>query len=75
MAAIEPDLGFVGRPGDEAARGQALQARRPFDVGEARLDREAPDTVDLTIVLGRDVLGDADTEGTPGSTAPESSGS
>lgn len=43
--------------------------------GETRLDREAPDTVDLTIVLGRDVLGDAGTEGTPGSTTPETSGS
>jgi hypothetical protein len=26
--------------------------------GEVRLDREAPDTVDLTIVLGKDILGD-----------------
>ena len=30
------------------------------------------DLVDLTIVLGRDVLGDAETEGTPGSTTPGS---
>ena len=39
---------------------------------EPRLDREAPDTVDLTIVLGRDVLGDGETDGSPGATTPES---
>lgn len=41
--------------------------------GKARLDREAPDTIDLTIVLGRDILGDATGEGSPGSTLPPSS--
>ncbi|MCU1370297.1 MAG: transcriptional regulator, partial [Ilumatobacteraceae bacterium] len=39
--------------------------------GKVRLDREAPDTVDLTIVLGKDVLGDATGSGTPGATTPE----
>lgn len=38
--------------------------------GKVRLDREAPDTVDLTIVLGKDVLGDATGAGSPGATAP-----
>ncbi|HWJ62144.1 MAG TPA: LytR C-terminal domain-containing protein [Acidimicrobiales bacterium] len=39
--------------------------------GKVRLDREAPDTVDLTIVLGKDVLGDATGAGAPGATTPE----
>jgi hypothetical protein len=39
--------------------------------GKVRLDREAPDTVDLTIVLGKDVLGDATGSGKPGATTPE----
>jgi hypothetical protein len=42
--------------------------------GEVRLDREAPDTVDLTIVLGRDILGDATGSGEPGATTPETLG-
>jgi hypothetical protein len=41
--------------------------------GKARLDREAPDTIDLTIVLGRDILGDATGQGSAGSTLPPSS--
>lgn len=41
--------------------------------GKVRLDREAPDTVDLTIVLGKDVLGDATGAGSPGATAPAAS--
>ncbi|MGN6694854.1 MAG: LCP family protein [Aquihabitans sp.] len=43
--------------------------------GKVRLDREAPDTVDLTIVLGKDVLGDATGSGAPGSTTPETTAS
>jgi anionic cell wall polymer biosynthesis LytR-Cps2A-Psr (LCP) family protein len=39
--------------------------------GKVRLDREAPDTVDLTIVLGKDVLGDATGAGSPGATTPD----
>lgn len=39
--------------------------------GTVRLDREAPDTVDLTIVLGKDILGDATGSGTPGATTPD----
>jgi len=39
--------------------------------GKVRLDREAPDTVDLTIVLGRDVLGSSSGGGTPGATTPD----
>ena len=39
--------------------------------GMVRLDREAPDTVDLTIVLGKDVLGDETRTGTPGATTPD----
>lgn len=39
--------------------------------GKVRLDREAPDTVDLTIVLGKDVLGDETGAGQPGATTPE----
>ena len=39
--------------------------------GKVRLDREAPDTVDLTIVLGKDILGDATGTGTPGATTPD----
>lgn len=42
--------------------------------GKVRLDREAPDTVDLTIVLGSDILGEASGEGTPGSTVPTTTG-
>lgn len=42
--------------------------------GDVRLDREAPDTVDLTIVLGSDILGEASGEGTPGSTLPTTGG-
>lgn len=42
--------------------------------GDVRLDREAPDTVDLTIVLGRDILGDASGTGDPGATTPETLG-
>jgi len=43
--------------------------------GKVRLDREAPDTVNLTIVLGKDVLGDATGSGAPGSTTPETTAS
>lgn len=43
--------------------------------GKVRLDREAPDTVDLTIVLGKDVLGDETGSGTPGSTTPDTNAS
>jgi hypothetical protein len=43
--------------------------------GTVRLDREAPDTVDLTIVLGKDVLGDATGSGSPGATTPETTAS
>lgn len=39
--------------------------------GKVRLDREAPDTVDLTIVLGKDILGDATGSGAPGATTPD----
>ena len=42
--------------------------------GKVRLDREAPDPVDLTIVLGSDILGEASGEGTPGSTGPTTTG-
>ncbi|MEZ5183679.1 MAG: LytR C-terminal domain-containing protein [Acidimicrobiales bacterium] len=42
--------------------------------GSVRLDREAPDTVDLTIVLGSDILGEA-TGGAPGSTVATTGGS
>lgn len=41
--------------------------------GTVRLDREAPDTVDLTIVLGKDILGDATGAGSPGATTPAES--
>ncbi|HEX2577832.1 MAG TPA: LytR C-terminal domain-containing protein [Aquihabitans sp.] len=33
--------------------------------GSVKLDREAPDTIDVTVVLGRDVLGDLPTSSTP----------
>lgn len=39
--------------------------------GKVRLDREAPDTVDLTIVLGEDILGTDGGTGDPGSIAPD----
>lgn len=58
--------------GDPADEGVAeLVASTLGATGEVRLDREAPDTVALTIVLGRDILGDSATSGLPGSTAPE----
>lgn len=43
--------------------------------GEVRFDREAPDTVDLTIVLGNDLLGEVSSgDGLPGSTVPTDEG-
>ncbi len=48
-----------------------LMAKSIGATGKVRLDREAPDTVDLTIVLGKDVLGDATGSGQPGATTPE----
>lgn len=42
-------------------------------IGAVRLDREAPDTVDLTIVLGADVLGETPT-GTDSATSTPTSG-
>ena len=48
-----------------------LVAKSLGATGKVRLDREAPDTVDLTIVLGKDVLGDATGAGSPGATTPE----
>jgi anionic cell wall polymer biosynthesis LytR-Cps2A-Psr (LCP) family protein len=48
-----------------------LVAKSLGATGQVRLDREAPDTVDLTIVLGKDVLGDATGTGEPGATIPE----
>jgi hypothetical protein len=52
-----------------------LVAKSLGATGKVRLDREAPDTVDLTIVLGKDVLGDATGSGTPGATTPDTSAS
>lgn len=52
-----------------------LMAKSLGATGKVRLDREAPDTVDLTIVLGKDVLGDATGSGAPGSTTPETTAS
>jgi hypothetical protein len=52
-----------------------LMAKSIGATGKVRLDREAPDTVDLTIVLGKDVLGDATGSGKPGSTTPETTAS
>ncbi|WP_421119340.1 LytR C-terminal domain-containing protein [Aquihabitans daechungensis] len=48
-----------------------LVAKSMGATGKVRLDREAPDTVDLTIVLGKDVLGDATGAGSPGATTPD----
>jgi len=48
-----------------------LVAKSLGATGKVRLDREAPDTVDLTIVLGKDVLGDATGSGSPGATTPD----
>ncbi len=48
-----------------------LVAKSLGATGRVRLDREAPDTVDLTIVLGKDVLGDGTGSGQPGATTPE----
>ena len=42
--------------------------------GKVRLDHQAPDTVDLTIVLGSDILGKDSGGGTPGSTVPTTGG-
>lgn len=47
-----------------------LMAESLGATGKVRLDREAPDTVDLTIVLGKDILGSATGTGTPGATTP-----
>jgi hypothetical protein len=52
------------------ARAARAMAEQLGATGEVRLDREAPDTVALTIVLGRDVLGD-EGEGAPGATVPD----
>lgn len=48
-----------------------LMAKSLGATGKVRLDREAPDTVDLTIVLGKDILGDATGAGSPGATVPD----
>lgn len=48
-----------------------LIAKSMGATGKVELNREAPDTVDLTIVLGKDILGDATGSGTPGATTPE----
>jgi hypothetical protein len=52
-----------------------LVAKSLGATGKVRLDREAPDTVDLTIVLGKDVLGDATGAGQPGATTPATTAS
>ena len=52
-----------------------LLAKSLGATGAVRLDREAPDTVDLTIVLGKDILGDATGAGSPGATTPDTSAS
>lgn len=52
-----------------------LVAKSLGATGKVRLDREAPDTVDLTIVLGKDVLGDATGTGQPGATTPATTAS
>ncbi len=53
----------------------ALVAASLGATGKVRLDREAPDTVDLTIVLGKDLLGDVSGSGSPGATTPDTSAS
>ena len=48
-----------------------LIAKSMGATGTVRLDREAPDTVDLTIVLGKDILGEATGTGSAGDTTPQ----
>lgn len=57
-----------GNP-DDASEARSL-AEALGATGGVRLDREAPDTVDLTVILGRDVLG-GEGGGAPGSTLPD----
>jgi hypothetical protein len=54
---------------DDASKARSL-ADALGATGGVRLDREAPDTVDLTVILGRDVLG-GEGGGAPGSTLPD----
>jgi hypothetical protein len=56
---------------DEMEDVAAVVANSLGATGDVRSDREAPDTVDLTIVLGKDILGDATGAGDPGATTPQ----